>query len=63
MSEIVKIKVTVDYYIDNLIDSDSFSEFYNENPYECYKDTSDNFSDHPLNFTNNYKIKSIEVIE
>lgn len=59
----IGFKVTVEYYIDNMIDLEDLVNDFNNDPMAAYKDISDNFQDHPSNFTDNHKIIKIEMYE
>ncbi len=59
----IGFKVTVEYYIDNMIDKEYLISDFNDNAMAAYKEIFNNFRGDLSNFTDNHKITKIETYE
>jgi len=62
MAENLGFKITVEFYCPDMIDKEEFHDTYKSDPMAAYKFISNNFNDHPLNFSTDDKIIKIELI-
>lgn len=56
----MRIKVTVEYFIDDFITEEELALEFNNSAEEYYNAISDNKKDHPLSFADNFRIIKIE---
>lgn len=59
----IGLKITVEFYCDNMIDEQCFIDDFKSDPTAAYKFISDDFKDSPLNFSTGDEIIKIEVLK
>ena len=58
----IGFKVTAEFDCPNMIDEETFNREYGGDPMLAYKAISDNFSDNPLNFSDDDRIVRVDLL-
>ena len=62
MEKNIGFRITVEFDCSDMMDEKTFHDDYGCDPMAAYKFISDNFSDSPLNFSNDDRVIKVEVL-
>ena len=62
MEKNIGFRITVEFDCSDMMDEKTFHDEYGSDPMAAYKFISDNFSDSPLNFSNDDRIVKVELL-
>ena len=62
MEKNISFRITVEFDCSDMMDEKTFHDEFNCDAMEAYKFISDNFSDSPLNFSNDDRIVKVELL-